>query len=77
MSLISSFIDLEERLLSVESTRCKDKLYIRIKAASDSPRSDEFDSHDYMYALLSPPSHSMSYFNWFYDKFNYKCDFLA
>ncbi|XP_010459195.1 PREDICTED: molybdenum cofactor sulfurase isoform X3 [Camelina sativa] len=31
MSLIRTFIDLEEGLLSVESSRCKDKLHIKIK----------------------------------------------
>ncbi|CAN7098649.1 unnamed protein product [Brassica rapa subsp. narinosa] len=46
MSLISTVIDLEEGLLVVESARCKDKLYIRIKSNSYNPRSDEFDAHD-------------------------------
>ncbi|CAE5957663.1 unnamed protein product [Arabidopsis arenosa] len=45
MSLIRTSIDLEEGLLSVESSRCKDKLHIRIKSDSYNPRSDEFDSH--------------------------------
>ncbi|KFK43865.1 hypothetical protein AALP_AA1G184100 [Arabis alpina] len=45
MSLISTFIDLEEGLLSVESARCKDKLHIRIKTDSYNPRSHEFNSH--------------------------------
>lgn len=45
MSLISTVIDLEEGLLSVESARCKDKLHIRIKSDSYNPRSHEFDSH--------------------------------
>ncbi|XP_024008774.1 molybdenum cofactor sulfurase isoform X2 [Eutrema salsugineum] len=44
MSLIRTFIDLEEGLLSVESTRCKDKLHIRIKSNSYDPRSHEFDT---------------------------------
>lgn len=52
MSLIRTFIDLEEGLLSVESSRCKEKLHIRIKSDSYNPRSDEFDSHANMYALL-------------------------
>ena len=56
MSLISTFIDLEEGLLVVESARCKDKLYIKIKSNSYNPRSDEFDAHDNnMYALLHLP----------------------
>ncbi|XP_013587006.1 PREDICTED: molybdenum cofactor sulfurase isoform X1 [Brassica oleracea var. oleracea] len=46
MSLISTFIDLEEGLLVVESSRCKDKLYIKIKSNSYNPRSDKFDAHD-------------------------------
>ncbi|CAN8293056.1 unnamed protein product [Cochlearia groenlandica] len=45
MSLISTFIDLEEGLLSVESARCKEKLHIRIKSKSHNPRGDEFNSH--------------------------------
>lgn len=45
MSLIKTFIDLEEGLLSVESSRCEDKLHIRIKSDSYNPRNDEFDSH--------------------------------
>ena len=52
MSLIKTFIDLEEGLLSVESSRCEDKLHIRIKSDSYNPRNDEFDSHANMYALL-------------------------
>ncbi|KAJ0257164.1 Molybdenum cofactor sulfurase [Hirschfeldia incana] len=43
MSLISTFINLEEGLLVVESVRCKDKLYIRIKSSA---KGDEFYSHD-------------------------------
>ncbi|CAH8381281.1 unnamed protein product [Eruca vesicaria subsp. sativa] len=46
MSLISTFIDLEEGQLVVESARCKDKLYIRIKSNPYSPKSDVLDSHD-------------------------------
>jgi len=51
MSLIKTFIDLEEGLLSVESSRCEDKLHIRIKSDSYNPRNDEFDSHANMYAF--------------------------
>lgn len=50
MSLISTFIDLEEGLLSVKSARCKDKLHIRIKSDLYNARSDEFDSHANKYA---------------------------
>ncbi|XP_023645063.1 molybdenum cofactor sulfurase isoform X2 [Capsella rubella] len=45
MSLIRTFIDLEEGILSVESSRCKDKLHIKIKSDLYNPRSNEFDSH--------------------------------
>ncbi|KAL0723653.1 hypothetical protein Bca4012_038252 [Brassica carinata] len=46
MSLINTFIDLEEGLLVVESARCNDKLYIRIKSNPYHPRSDNFDADD-------------------------------
>ncbi|CAH2037341.1 unnamed protein product [Thlaspi arvense] len=73
MSLISTFLDLEEGLLSVESTRCKDKLHIRIKSKSYNPRSNEFDSHD---NILESHSEETRINSWFTSAIGRQCKLL-
>uniref|UniRef100_A0A1J3IJS7 Molybdenum cofactor sulfurase n=1 Tax=Noccaea caerulescens TaxID=107243 RepID=A0A1J3IJS7_NOCCA len=73
MSLISTFIDLEEGLLSVESSRCKEKLHIRIKSNSYNPNSDEFDSHA---NILENHNEETRISHWFTNAIGRQCKLL-
>ncbi|CAA7056729.1 unnamed protein product [Microthlaspi erraticum] len=73
MSLISTFIDLEEGLLSVESSRCKDKLHIRIKSNSYNSNSDEFDSHA---NILETHNEETRINHWFTNAIGRQCKLL-